>query len=178
MSKNHNDIVITSAVRSPIGSYKGGLKDLKADQIGSECIKHAIKKSKIKPEDIDEIIMGQVLTSGQGQNPARQAAINANIPNSKPAHLVNQVCGSGLRSIISGYQQITLNDANIIISGGQENMSRSHHSIYYRIEKKLNKEKLLDTMINDGLIDAFNNYHMGTQLKMWLKNLMYQEKTR
>ena len=161
MSKNHNDIVITSAVRSPIGSYKGGLKDLKADQIGSECIKHAIKKSKIKPEDIDEIIMGQVLTSGQGQNPARQAAINANIPNSKPAHLVNQVCGSGLRSIISGYQQITLNDANIIISGGQENMSRSHHSIYYRIEKKLNKENLLDTMINDGLIDAFNNYHMG-----------------
>ena len=161
MSKNNNDIVITSAVRSPIGSYKGGLKDLKADQIGSECIKHAIKKSKIKPEDIDEIIMGQVLTSGQGQNPARQAAINANIPNSKPAHLVNQVCGSGLRSIISGYQQITLNDANIIISGGQENMSRSHHSIYYRIEKKLNKENLLDTMINDGLNDAFNNYHMG-----------------
>ena len=161
MSKNHNDIVITSAVRSPIGSYKGGLKDLKADQIGSECIKHAIKKSKIKPEDIDEIIMGQVLTSGQGQNPARQAAINANIPNSKPAHLVNQVCGSGLRSIISGYQQITLNDANIIISGGQENMSRSHHSIYYRIKKELNKENLLDTMINDGLIDAFNNYHMG-----------------
>jgi len=161
MSKNHNDIVITSAVRSPIGSYKGGLKDLKADQIGSECIKHAIEKSKIKPEDIDEIIMGQVLTSGQGQNPARQAAINANIPNSKPAHLVNQVCGSGLRSIISGYQQITLNDANIIISGGQENMSRSHHSIYYRIKKELNKENLLDTMINDGLIDAFNNYHMG-----------------
>ena len=161
MTKNHNDIVITSAVRSPIGIYKGGLKDLKADYIGSECIKHAMKKSKIKPEDVDEIIMGQVLTSGQGQNPARQAAINANIPSSKPAHLVNQVCGSGLRSIISGYQQLILNDANIIISGGQENMSRSHHSIYYRIEKKLNQEKLLDTMINDGLIDAFNNYHMG-----------------
>ena len=157
MPKNHEDIVITSAVRSPIGSYKGSLKDINADVIGSECIKQAIVRSKIDPSDVDEVIMGQVLTAGQGQNPARQAAIKAGIPNTKPAHLVNQVCGSGLRSIISGFQQIILNDANIVVSGGQENMSRSHHSLFFRIDKKLNKENLIDNMINDGLIDAFNS---------------------
>lgn len=161
MPKNHEDIVITSAVRSPIGSYKGSLKDINADVIGSECIKQAIVRSKIDPSDVDEVIMGQVLTAGQGQNPARQAAIKAGIPNTKPAHLVNQVCGSGLRSIISGFQQIILNDANIIVSGGQENMSRSHHSLFFRMDKKLNKENLIDNMINDGLVDAFNRYHMG-----------------
>ena len=105
--------------------------------------------------------MGQVLTAGTGQNPARQAAIDAGIPISKPAHLLNQVCGSGLRSVISGYQSIKLGDAKSVISGGQENMSISPHSIFYRNEKQFSKDKLVDTMINDGLIDAFNNYHMG-----------------
>jgi len=105
--------------------------------------------------------MGQVLTAGVGQNPARQAAINAGIPISKPSHLVNQVCGSGLRAVISGYQSIKLGDVKNVISGGQENMSIAPHSIFYREDKKISEEKLVDTMINDGLIDAFNNYHMG-----------------
>jgi acetyl-CoA C-acetyltransferase len=105
--------------------------------------------------------MGQVLTAGAGQNPARQAAINAGIPISKPAHIVNQVCGSGLRAVISGYQSIKLGEAKNIISGGQENMSIAPHSIFYRDEKKISEDKLIDTMTNDGLIDAFNNYHMG-----------------
>jgi len=105
--------------------------------------------------------MGQVLTAGAGQNPARQAAVNAGIPFSKPAHIVNQVCGSGLRAVITGYQSIKLGESINIISGGQENMSLAPHSILYRDEKKILKDKLLDTMVNDGLIDAFNNYHMG-----------------
>ena len=105
--------------------------------------------------------MGQVLTAGAGQNPARQAAINAGIPISKPAHIVNQVCGSGLRAVISGYQSIKLGESINVISGGQENMSIAPHSIFYRDKKKISEDKLLDTMINDGLIDAFNNYHMG-----------------
>ena len=105
--------------------------------------------------------MGQVLTAGAGQNPARQAAINAGIPISKPAHIVNQVCGSGLRAVISGYQSIRLGESTNIISGGQENMSIAPHSIFFRDEKKISEDKLLDTMINDGLMDAFNCYHMG-----------------
>ena len=105
--------------------------------------------------------MGQVLTAGAGQNPARQAAINAGIPISKPAHIINQVCGSGLRAVISGYQSIKLGESVSVISGGQENMSISPHYIFYRDEKKFLENKLIDTMINDGLMDAFNNYHMG-----------------
>ena len=105
--------------------------------------------------------MGQVLTAGAGQNPARQASINGGVPNSKPAHLINQVCGSGLRAVVSGYQSIKLGEAKVIISGGQENMSIAPHSIFYRDKKRISEDKLLDTMINDGLIDAFNNYHMG-----------------
>jgi len=105
--------------------------------------------------------MGQVLTAGAGQNPARQAAINAGVPISKPAHLINQVCGSGLRAVISGYQSIKLGEVTSVISGGQENMSIAPHSIFYRDEKKISDEKLIDTMVNDGLMDAFNNYHMG-----------------
>ena len=161
MTKSNKDVVITSAVRTPIGSYKGALKNIKVHELGSACISQSLKKSKLNSEEIDEVIIGQVLTAGEGQNPARQAAINAGIPNSKPAHIINQVCGSGLRSIISGYQNIKLGDSNIIISGGQENMSRSPHTIYFRLEKKLEKHRLVDSMINDGLIDAFNNYHMG-----------------
>ena len=139
MSNKYNEVVIISAVRTPIGAYKGALKNIKADQLGSIVIKELINRANIKVEDIDEVILGQVLTGGTGQNPARQASINAGLLKSTPAHLVNQVCGSGLRSVISGFQIIKLNEAKYIISGGQENMS----------------------MIYDGLIDAFNNYHMG-----------------
>ena len=161
MSKKSNDVVITAALRTPIGTYKGSLKGLSADKLGALAIKEAVYKSKLKSDDIDEVIMGHVLTSGLGQNPARQASIHAGIPVSKPAHIINQVCGSGLRSVISGYQSIKLGESKIIVAGGQENMSRAPHTIFYREDKKLNENKLVDTMVNDGLIDSFNNYHMG-----------------
>ena len=156
-----HEIVIVKALRTPIGTYKGSLKNLSADKLGTEVIKNLIDQSDISVEEIDEVIMGQVLTAGQGQNPARQASVNAGIPISKPAHIINQVCGSGLRAIISGYQSIMLNDSKVVIAGGQENMSKAPHSIFYREEKKFNENQLHDTMIKDGLIDAFNNYHMG-----------------
>jgi len=161
MTNKLNDVVIISALRTPIGTYKGSLKGLSADKLGTVAIKEVIYKSKLKSKDIDEVIMGQVLTSASGQNPARQAAIHAGIPVSKPAHIVNQVCGSGLRSVVSAYQSIKLGENKIIVAGGQENMSRAPHALFYREDKKLSEDKLVDTMINDGLIDSFNNYHMG-----------------
>ena len=161
MNDKSKEVVVVSAIRTPIGSYKGSLKKMRSDQLGSIVIKEVLKKSKFVNEEIDEVIMGQVLTAGAGQNPARQAAINAGIPISKPAHMINQVCGSGLRAVISGYQSIKLGESKNIISGGQENMSLAPHSIYFRDEKRISEDKLLDTMVNDGLIDAFNNYHMG-----------------
>ena len=161
MNNSINEVVIVEAIRTPIGAYKGALKELSADKLGSIVIREILRKSKLGKNDIDEVIMGQVLTAGGGQNPARQAAINAGINISKPAHIVNQVCGSGLRAVISGYQSIKLGEVKNVISGGQENMSLAPHSIFYRDSKKILEEHLIDTMINDGLIDAFNNYHMG-----------------
>ncbi len=161
MTDKLKEVVIVSAVRTPIGSYKGSLKKLRSDQLGSLVIKEALKLSKFSSDEVDEVIMGQVLTAGAGQNPARQAAINAGIPISKPAHIINQVCGSGLRAVISGYQSIKLGESLNVISGGQENMSITPHSIFLRDQKKISEDKLIDTMINDGLMDAFNNYHMG-----------------
>ena len=161
MSNKFNEVVIISAARTPIGAYKGSLKDIKADQLGSLVIKEVINRSGIDKKEVSEVIMGQVLTAGAGQNPARQAAINAGLSQSIPAHLVNQVCGSGLRSVISGFQTLKLNEAKYVISGGQENMSLAPHTLSYRDEKILSEDRLIDTMIYDGLIDAFNNYHMG-----------------
>ena len=161
MNNKLKEVVIVSGVRTPIGAFKGSLKDIRAYQLGSIVIKEVLKISKFNKDEIDEVIMGQVLTAGVGQNPARQAAINAGIPVSKPAYTINQVCGSGLRAVISGYQSIKLGESINIISGGQENMSIAPHSIFYRDEKKISEDKLLDTMISDGLIDAFNDYHMG-----------------
>ena len=161
MNSKLNEVVIVSAARTPIGAYKGSLKDVKADQLGSIVIKEAISRANLNKDDIDEVIMGQVLTAGVGQNPARQASINAGLSKSIPAYLVNQVCGSGMRSVISGFQTIKLNEADCVICGGQENMSIAPHALSYRNEKKLSENKLIDTMIYDGLIDAFNNYHMG-----------------
>ena len=161
MNNKSTDVVIISAVRTPIGTYKGSLKDLRVDQLGTIVISEVLKRGKISSNQVDEVIMGQVLTAGGGQNPARQAAVNAGIPVSKPAHLVNQVCGSGLRAIISGYQLIKLRDADYIICGGQENMSMTPHSYFYSEGKKISKDQLINTMIHDGLMDAFNNYHMG-----------------
>ena len=161
MSSKLNEVVIICGSRTPIGAYKGSLKDIRSDQLGSKVISEVLKNSKFTKDEIDEVIMGQVLTAGCGQNPARQAAINAGIPISKPAHIINQVCGSGLRAVISAYQSIKLGECSVIISGGQENMSLAPHSILYRNEKNISDDKLLDTIMNDGLIDAFNNYHMG-----------------
>ena len=161
MTDKSKEVVIVSAVRTPIGSYRGSLKKMRSDQLGSLVIKEALKLTKFSPDEVDEVIMGQVLTAGAGQNPARQAAINAGIPISKPAHIINQVCGSGLRAVISGYQSIKLEESLNVISGGQENMSIAPHSIFFRDERKISEDKLTDTMINDGLMDAFNNYHMG-----------------
>ena len=161
MTDKSKEVVIVSAVRTPIGSYRGSLKKMRSDQLGSLVIKEALKLTKFSPDEVDEVIMGQVLTAGAGQNPARQAAINAGIPISKPAHIINQVCGSGLRAVISGYQSIKLGESLNVISGGQENMSMAPHSIFFRDKRKISEDKLTDTMINDGLMDAFNNYHMG-----------------
>ena len=161
MTKELSDVVITSALRTPIGTYRGSLKELNADKLGSICIKEVIKNSKLKANDIEQVVMGQVLTSATGQNPARQASVNAGIPVLKPAHIVNQLCGSGLRAVASAYQSVKLNENNIVIAGGQESMSKAPHAIFYREERKLSENQLIDTMIHDGLIDAFNNYHMG-----------------
>ena len=155
------EIVITSAIRTAVGSFGGSLKNTPGEKLGSAVIIESVKKSKLKNEEIDEIIMGQVLTGGAGQNPARQAAINAGIPKEKTAYVVNQVCGSGIRSVASGFQSIKSQDAKIVIAGGQESMSLAPHAIHLRNGKKLGDTQMVDTMINDGLWDAFNGYHMG-----------------
>ena len=161
MKNKLNDIVIISAARTPIGTYKGSLKNIKADQLGSLVIKEVIQRANIDKEEINEVIMGQVLTASAGQNPARQAALNAGLSVSIPAHLVNQVCGSGLRSVVSGFQTLKLDEAKYIICGGQENMSLAPHTIAYKDIKNFSEQQVTDTLVFDGLIDAFNNYHMG-----------------
>jgi len=161
MSRKEKSVVITSALRSAIGSFNGSLKNMQAHELGSVLIKEVIKKSNLKSNDIDDLIMGQVLTAGTGQNPARQAGIKAGLPIEKPASIVNQVCGSGLRSVATGYQSIISNDAKIIVAGGQESMTNTPHTINFRNDKTLEESKLVDTMIKDGLWDAFNGYHMG-----------------
>tara|TARA_B100002052_G_scaffold165447_1_gene150683 strand:+ start:791 stop:1900 length:1110 start_codon:yes stop_codon:yes gene_type:complete len=145
MTKNSKDVVITSAFRTAIGKYKGIWQDLQSFNLGELVIKKIIKESNLDPNLVDEVIMGQVLTGNVGQNPARQAAMRAGIPKEKTGYIINQVCGSGLRSIVTGFQSILLNDAKIIIAGGQESMTNSSE----------------EEMLKDGLIDAYNNYHMG-----------------
>ena len=161
MKSNNKNVVIISAVRTAIGAFDASLKHIQSHDLGSIVIKEVLKKSKLKSKDVDEVIMGQVLTAAVGQNPARQAAIKAGIPINKTAYVVNQVCGSGLRSVAMGYQAIQTNDASVIVAGGQESMSNAPHAINIRKNKKLEKSKLVDTMIKDGLWDAFNGYHMG-----------------
>ena len=161
MDSNNKNIVITSAVRTAIGTFRGSLKDMQASDLGTIVTKAAMQKSNLNSDDVDELIMGQVLTGATGQNPARQAAINAGLPKEKTAYLINQVCGSGLRSVVAGYQAIISNDSKIIIAGGQESMTNAPHAIHFDKDKKLNESKLIDTMIKDGLWDAFFDYHMG-----------------
>jgi len=158
---NKDEIFITSAKRTAVGSLNKSLKNVPAFELGAAVISNIVEKSKIKSEEVDEVILGQVLTGGLGQNPARQAAIKSGIPKEKPAYIVNQVCGSGIRSIVSAYQSIKLGDSKIAIAGGQENMSLAPHTIHLRDGKKLGDAELIDTMIKDGLWDAFHGYHMG-----------------
>ena len=158
MSKS---VVITAATRTAVGSLGKSLKNIPGEELGSTVIKETIKRSNIKPTEVDEVIMGQVLTAGAGQNPARQAAIKSGVPKEKPAYIVNQVCGSGIRSIASGFQSIKSGDSNIVIAGGQESMSLAPHAVHLRDGKKLGNTELTDTMIKDGLWDAFHGYHMG-----------------
>ena len=155
------NVYITSAYRTAVGTLGKTLKNVSANDLGAAVIKANLKNSNILGDNVDEIIMGQVLTGGTGQNPARQAAIKSGIPKEKPAYVVNQVCGSGIRSVASGFQSIKSEDSKIVISGGQENMSLAPHAIYLREGKKLGDSELIDTMIKDGLWDAFHGYHMG-----------------
>ncbi len=154
-------IVIASACRTPVGSFNGAFGSLPAHELGKTVIKEAISRAGVEPAEISEVIMGQVLTAGQGQNPARQASINAGLAIETPAWIVNQVCGSGLRSVALGYQAIRNGDAQIVVAGGQENMSLAPHCAYIRQGHKMGNLELIDTMIKDGLWDAFNGYHMG-----------------
>ena len=156
------DVVIVSAARTPVGAFNGALASQTAAQLGTVALKAAIERAKLSPEDIDEVILGQVLTAAQGQNPARQAAIHAGIPNTATAWGLNQVCGSGLRAVALGMQQIASGDVKIVAAGGQESMSKSTHAAHLRDGVKMGDWNFIDTMIKDGLWDAFNGYHMGT----------------
>jgi acetyl-CoA C-acetyltransferase len=163
MSKDiSKDIVIVSAARTPVGSFNGAFASLTAAQLGTIALKAAMERAGIEPGHIDEVILGQVLTAAQGQNPARQAAIHAGIPNTSPAWGMNQLCGSGLRAVALGLQQIATGDANIVAAGGMESMSRAPHAQHLRDGVKMGDYQMIDTMIRDGLWDAFNGYHMGT----------------
>ena len=176
MKPSEKNVVITSAVRTPIGTLGGALKNIQGHILGSVVIKEVLKRSKIKSNNVDEVIMGQVLTGSAGQNPARQAAIQAGLPIDKTAYVINQVCGSGLRSVAAGYQAIMSNDASIIVAGGQESMSNAPHAINIRDGQKLDESKLVDTMIKDGLWDAFNGYHMGITAENVASNLQITRK--
>ncbi len=157
----HDPVVIVSARRTAIASFNGALSSLPASELGKTVIASALNESGVNTDDVDEVIMGQVLTAATGQNPARQAAINAGIAKEKTAYCINQVCGSGLRSVILGAQSILGGDCKIILAGGQENMSLAPHAINMRQGYKMGPAKMQDTMIVDGLWDAFNDYHMG-----------------
>jgi acetyl-CoA C-acetyltransferase len=157
-----DDIVIVSAARTPVGSFNGAFATVPAHQLGVVAIKAALERAGISAEEIDEVILGQVLTAGQGQNPARQAAILAGIPEDRTAFGINQVCGSGLRAVALAAQQIQTGQSRIVLAGGQESMTLSTHCAYLRAGTKMGDLGLVDTMIKDGLWDAFNGYHMGT----------------
>ena len=155
------DIVIASAARTPVGAFNGGLASLPAHKLGEVAIAEALRRAHVEPKDVSEVIMGQILAAGEGQNPARQASIGAGIPFEVTAYGVNQLCGSGLRTVALGYQAIRNGDSEIVVAGGQESMSQAPHCIHLRNGVKMGDAELVDTMIRDGLWDAFNGYHMG-----------------
>jgi acetyl-CoA C-acetyltransferase len=157
-----DDIVIVSAARTPVGAFNGALASLPAHELGKVAIAEALKRAGVEGPQVSEVIMGQILTAGQGQNPARQASIAAGIPVDSPAWGVNQLCGSGLRAVALGYQAIMNGDSEIVVAGGQESMSMAPHCAHLRNGQKMGNLEFVDTMIKDGLWDAFNGYHMGT----------------
>ena len=159
---NTQSVVIVGAARTPVGSFNGAFGQVPAHELGAAAIREALSRAKVDAGDVDEVIMGQILTAGEGQNPARQAAMAAGCPKETTAWALNQLCGSGLRTVAIGMQQIAMGDAKVIVAGGQESMSMAPHAAYLRAGQKMGDLKMVDTMLKDGLIDAFNGYHMGT----------------
>ncbi len=155
------EVVIAGAARTPVGAFNGGLSGVAASFLGTVAIKEAMRRAKVDPSEVDEAILGQILTAGTGQNPARQAAVAAGIPVEKTAYLVNQLCGSGLRTVALGYQAIKVGDSQVVVAGGQESMSQAPHVAHLRGGTKMGDVQFIDSMIKDGLWDAFNGYHMG-----------------
>ena len=156
-----SEVVIASAARTAIGAFNGGLSSVPAHYLGEVAIRAALERAGVAPEDVNEVIMGQILQAGAGQNPARQAAVNAGIPAEATAYGINQLCGSGLRTVALGFQAIKLGDADVIVAGGQESMSQAPHVINLRGGTKMGSAEMIDSMIKDGLTDAFHGYHMG-----------------
>ena len=156
------EVVIASAARTPIGAFNGSLSSVPAHYLGEVAIREALKRAGVEPGEVSEVVLGQVLSAGAGQNPARQAAVNAGIPVEKTAYGINQLCGSGLRTVALGFQAIKMGDADIVVAGGQESMSQAPHVMHLRNGTKMGDAQMIDTMIRDGLWDAFHGYHMGT----------------
>src|ERR1700710_1886616 len=156
-----DDVVIVSAARTPVGSFNGAFATTPAHDLGAAAIKAALERAGVEPGRVTEVIMGQILTAAQGQNPARQASIGAGVPVASPAWGVNMLCGSGLRAVALGYQAIANGDSEIVVAGGQESMSMAPHAQHLRGGVKMGSLEFIDTMIKDGLWDAFNGYHMG-----------------
>src|SRR5215467_7300382 len=155
------EVVIVSAARTPVGAVNGALSSLPAQDLGKVAIAAALERAKVEAGEVDEVVLGQILSAGEGQNPARQAAMAAGIPKEKTAYGINQLCGSGLRAVALGYQAIRTGDQAIVVAGGQESMSQAPHCIHLRGGVKMGNVEMIDTMIKDGLWDAFNGYHMG-----------------
>ncbi len=159
---SQESVVIVGAARTPVGSFNGAFASVPAHQLGATAIREALSRAKVEAGEVDEVILGQVLTAGEGQNPARQASMAAGCPKETTAWVLNQLCGSGLRAVALGMQQIATGDAKIVVAGGQESMSMAPHAAHLRSGTKMGDLKMVDTMLKDGLIDAFNGYHMGT----------------
>ncbi len=155
------DVVIASAARTPVGAFNGAFSSLPASELGKVAISAALERAGVSPDDVSEAVMGQILTAGTGQNPARQAAVGAGIPVERTALVLNQLCGSGLRAVAAGYQAIRSGDADIVVAGGQESMSQAPHCAHLRDGQKLGTLEMIDTMLVDGLLDVFHGYHMG-----------------
>ena len=156
-----SDVVIAAGVRTPVGTFGGGLSSVPASYLGQVAIQEVLKRAGVAPDEVSEVVLGQILTAGTGQNPARQAAVNAGIPVERTAYGINQLCGSGLRAVALGYQAIKCGDSSIVVAGGQESMSQAPHVMHLRNGVKMGSAEMLDTMLRDGLLDAFHGYHMG-----------------